>query len=62
MRYLEVKHKLENKDIFREIKGRGDIKFDRKKQNYRLLAVANPCSDFFFPPAVLLDTNEESLL
>ena len=32
MRYLEVKHKLENKDIFREIKGRGDIKLDRKKQ------------------------------
>lgn len=31
MRYLEVKHKLENKDIFREIKGRGDIKLDRKK-------------------------------
>lgn len=38
MRYLEIKHKLENKEVFREIKGRDDIKLDRKERIELLIA------------------------
>lgn len=38
MRYLEVKYKSENKEVFREIKGRGDIKLDRKEWIELLIA------------------------
>lgn len=38
IRYLEIKHKLENKEVFREIKDRGDIKLDRKERIELLIA------------------------
>lgn len=46
---FEVKHKLEEEN-FRRKMGKYDIKIHRKElKNYCLLAIANPCADFFLP-------------